>query len=77
MKKQEFNKIKKEIIYYLDRGFTVNDLFKDLKLVVERETEQKVIRWIYNYWKTLKSHGMTEKQLIIKMNSFFEKQLND
>lgn len=38
-----------------------------------KEKEQaKVIRWMYNYWKTLKEHGMTERQLIIKFDNYLK-----
>lgn len=36
-----------------------------------RDKEQsKVINWMYNYWKTLKSEGLTEKQFIIKFDNY-------
>lgn len=36
-----------------------------------REKEQtKVIKWLYNYWRTLKSEGMTEKQFIIRFDNY-------
>lgn len=35
-----------------------------------REDQKKCIRWVRNYWQTLKEHGMSEKQLIIEFNNF-------
>jgi len=31
---------------------------------IKEKEQYKVIRWTYNYWKGLKSKGITEKQLI-------------
>lgn len=38
-----------------------------------KQEREKVIKWIANYWKTLKQQGMTEKQLIMKFNKYLEK----
>lgn len=32
----------------------------------------KEIRWLYNYWKTLKQQGLTEKQFIVEFEKYFE-----
>lgn len=37
------------------------------------KNRKEVIRWIYNYYKTLKQEGVTEKQFIIKFEDFLKK----
>lgn len=41
------------------------------------KAEKRVFKDIFNYWKTLKGMGITEKQLIIKMNTFFDNVMLD
>lgn len=41
------------------------------------KAEKRVFKDIFNYWKTLKSMGITEKQLIIKMNTFLDNVMMD
>lgn len=41
------------------------------------KADKRVFKDIYNYWKTLKSMGITEKQLIIKMNTFLDNVMMD
>lgn len=43
---------------------------------VEKEAEERTIKWLNNYWKTLKEHGMTEHQLIIEFNKYLKKLLS-
>lgn len=43
------------------------------KISVNKEKQfKKTTNWIVNYWKTLKQQGMTEKQLIVRFNSYLE-----
>lgn len=39
--------------------------------------QKRTFKDIYNYWKTLKDMGITEKELIMKMNSFFDNVMLD
>ena len=39
--------------------------------------ERTIITWIFNYWQTLKHMGITEKELIKKMNTYFSNLMND
>lgn len=38
---------------------------------------QAAIKWIFNYWQTLKHQGMTEKQLTKKMNTYLNSLMTD
>lgn len=41
----------------------------------KRQTEEirkETCQWLYNYWRTLKQEGMTEKQFIIKFDKYLK-----
>lgn len=42
-----------------------------------KKVQQETLRWTFNYWRALKEHGMTERQLIIRFDEFLKDCLDD
>lgn len=54
---------------------SLDGLFDCVDQLLKMEQE-KTIKWMSNYWSTLKNLGSTDKQLIIKMNKYFDSLAN-
>lgn len=50
----------------------IYQIVKDSNTKVRKLEEQKMIRWIRNYWKELKQFGMTQRAFIIKFDKFLD-----
>jgi hypothetical protein len=50
----------------------ISEIIKEITGSKKGESK-KTINWIINYWKTLKQQGMTEKQFIIRFDTYLKK----